>query len=78
VTPAMKVDENDWTRRSNSRSRSSGGVRMKLHVFCFDLPQPDAFFIKAIRRRPRKLFSMKASSKAARTAAQTNRRLDQP
>jgi len=25
----------------------TGGVRMKLHVFCFDLPQPDACFIKA-------------------------------
>ena len=24
-----------------------GGVRMKLHVFCFDLPQSDACFIKA-------------------------------
>ncbi len=24
-----------------------GGVRMKLHVFCFDLPQSDARFIKA-------------------------------
>src|SRR5712671_6402790 len=24
-----------------------GGVRMKLHVFCFDLPQSDASFIKA-------------------------------
>jgi transposase len=24
-----------------------GGVRMKLHVFCFDLPQSDAYFIKA-------------------------------
>jgi transposase len=24
-----------------------GGVRMKLHVFCFDLPQSDAGFIKA-------------------------------
>ena len=26
-----------------------GGVRMKLHVFCFDLPQSDACFIKAYR-----------------------------
>ncbi len=25
----------------------TGGVRMKLHVFCFGLPQPDACFIKA-------------------------------
>src|SRR6202011_3775080 len=25
----------------------SGGVRMKLHVFCFDLPHSDACFIKA-------------------------------
>jgi transposase len=25
-----------------------GGVRMKLHVFCFDLPQSDACFIKVI------------------------------
>jgi transposase len=24
-----------------------GGVRMKLRVFCFDLPQSDACFIKA-------------------------------
>jgi len=24
-----------------------GGVRMKLHVFCFDLPQSDACFVKA-------------------------------
>jgi transposase len=24
-----------------------GGVRMKLHVFCFDLPPSDACFIKA-------------------------------
>jgi len=24
-----------------------GGIRMKLHVFCFDLPQSDACFIKA-------------------------------
>jgi hypothetical protein len=24
-----------------------GGVRMKLHVFCFDLPQSDTCFIKA-------------------------------
>jgi len=24
-----------------------GGVRMKLQVFCFDLPQSDACFIKA-------------------------------
>jgi transposase len=24
-----------------------GGVRAKLHVFCFDLPQSDACFIKA-------------------------------
>jgi transposase len=24
-----------------------GGVRMKLHVFCFDLPHSDACFIKA-------------------------------
>jgi transposase len=24
-----------------------GGLRMKLHVFCFDLPQSDACFIKA-------------------------------
>ncbi len=24
-----------------------GGVRTKLHVFCFDLPQSDTFFIKA-------------------------------
>jgi transposase len=24
-----------------------GGVRMKLHVFCFDLPQSNACFIKA-------------------------------
>jgi transposase len=31
-----------------------GGVRMKLHVFCFDLPQSDACFIKAY---PALLFS---------------------
>src|ERR1700736_5591374 len=31
-----------------------GGVRMKLRVFCFDLPQSDACFIKAYPARPRK------------------------
>jgi len=24
-----------------------GGVRMKLHVFCFELPQSDACFLKS-------------------------------
>jgi len=30
------------------------GVRMVLHVFCFDLPHSDAPFVKPIRRRRRK------------------------
>jgi transposase len=31
-----------------------GGVRMKLHVFCFDLPHSDAVSSRPIRRRRRK------------------------
>ena len=33
-----------------------GGVRMKLHVFCFDLPQSDACFIKAYPAETTKAF----------------------
>ncbi len=33
--------------RPSARPRAGRGVRMKLHVFCFDLPQSDACFIKA-------------------------------
>ena len=34
-----------------------GGVRMKLHVFCFDLPHSDACFIKAYAAETTRRFS---------------------
>jgi transposase len=36
-----------WPRAGRFRVAVIGGVRMKLHVFCFDLPHSDACFIKA-------------------------------
>lgn len=46
-----------------------GGVRMKPHVFCFDLPHSDACFIKAYAAETTEPFSMAMSRPSLFSAA---------
>ena len=43
----LRVYMADRASRQSEVLPPPSGVRMKLHVFCFDLPQSDACFIKA-------------------------------